>query len=109
MRRLIKLLFLLAVLGGVGIAASYAGAFARAGSIVGPSGRALGTRQVTLAYRGVERLPNKPIAWVFTYGPTDLPGVRQARIYISPLGQILATEPRDLDARLEAWRRAQTP
>jgi hypothetical protein len=34
-----------------------------------------------------------------------IPGAANVRIYVNPIGRIVATEPSDLDARLEAFRK----
>ena len=109
MGRLVKWVFTLAFIAAIALGASWAAAFYRAGALIGTNTDAFPARQVTLAYRGTERLPGKPIAWVFTYSPTKLPGVRVARIFVSPTGTVIATEPKDLPARIDAWARAQIP
>lgn len=109
MGRFIKWLFILAFVCAIAFAGSYAGAFFRAGALIGTNTGALGTRHVTLDYHGVPNLPGKPIAWVFSYSPTRLPGVREARIYVSPTASVIATAPRDLAAQLDAWARSQGP
>lgn len=109
MGRVIKWLITLAFIAGILFVASYAGAFFRAGALIGTNTAALGTRHVELNYHGVPNLPGKPIAWVFTYRPTQLPGVAEARIYVSPTAKVIATFPRDLAAELDAWHRSQGP
>lgn len=109
MGRLIKWVFTLAFIGAIAFGASWAAAFYRAGALIGTNTDAFPSRQVHLDYHGVARLPGKPIAWVFTYSPTKLSGVPVARIYVSPTGTVIATDPRDLSARIDAWARAQLP
>jgi hypothetical protein len=109
MGRLVKWVFSLAFLAGLALAASWAAAFYRAGALIGTNTDAFPSRQVALAYRGVDRLPGKPIAWVFTYSPTKLPGVHVARIYVSPTATVIGTDPKDLPARIDAWAKAQVP
>lgn len=114
MARVIKLLVFLAVAGGLATAGSYLGARATAGKVVGTN-PPLSSRSITLVgwrppgFDGVADLPGNPRAWVIQYDRTELPGIRRATIYVSPTGQLIATRPRDLEARLEAWRRAQEP
>jgi hypothetical protein len=108
MARLLKLLLLLALVCVVLGAASYAGARATAGKLVGRD-PPMSERIITFAYQGVPELPGRPRAWVITYGRTRLPGVRSAIIYVSPVGRLLATMPRDLDARLDAYEKALEP
>ena len=106
--RLIKWLIVLAMVGAALTAASYAGARFTAGRLLGPE-PPLSGRTVQFVYKGVEQLPGKPRAWVFTYTQSSLPGVRSARIYVSPTGKLIAIRPRDLDRRLDAWAKAQEP
>lgn len=114
MGKLFKLLVLLIGVGLLLYAGSYAGARFTAGKVVGStpplSGRSIvfqGWRPPSFA--GVAELPGQPRAWVISYARTDLPGVRSATIYVSPTGKLIATRPRDLAARIEAWERAQEP
>jgi hypothetical protein len=109
MGRLIKIVFVLAFLCALALAGSYAGAFFRAGALIGTNTPAMGPHHVVLNYHGVESLPGKPIAWVFTYTSTKLPGVSEARIYVSPTATVIATKPPDLAERLDAWAKARTP
>lgn len=106
--RLIKWLIVLAMVGAGLAAASYAGARFTAGRMLGPQ-PPLSGRTVQFEYKGVEELPGKPRAWVFTYTRSQLPGVRSARIYVTPTGKLITTRPRDLDRRLDAWAKAQEP
>lgn len=75
----------------------------------------LGTRspvrssETTFAWKGVQDLPGKPRAWVFTYLQIRLPGVRRVRIVVSPTGRILSVLPPDLEDRLEAYRQSLEP
>ena len=114
MAKIFKLLVLLAAVGGLITAASYAGARLTAGKVTG-SKPPLSSRTIVFQgwrpprFQGVADLPGKPRAWVIHYERTELPGVRQATIYVSPTGRLIATVPRDLDTRIEAWERAQEP
>jgi hypothetical protein len=106
--RLVKLLVLLVLAAGLLGAASYAGARATAGKLVG-NDPPMWDRTISFAYQGVADLPGKPRAWVITYAHTRLPGVRSATIYVSPRGRLIATAPKDLDARLDAYEKALEP
>ena len=108
MGRLIKLL-LLATLAALGFAGySYLSSRFTVGQILGPN-PPLSGRTIAFPYRGVPELPGNPRAWVFTYHRSELPGVHQAQMLLSPTGQIIATRPRDLKARLLAWEKTRLP
>jgi hypothetical protein len=114
MAKILKLLLLLAAVGGLLSAGSYAGARFTAGKITG-SKPPLSNRTIHFQgwrppqFKGVASLPGTPRAWVIQYDRTELPGVRRATIYVSPTGTLISTVPRDLEARIEAWERAQEP
>lgn len=107
-RKIVKFLLLLLAVGALLGLTSYVGARATAGKLVG-SDPPLLERTITFAYMGVEDLPGKPRAWVIQFGRTRLPGVRRATIYISPSGELIATIPKNLAARVEAYRRSLEP
>ncbi len=108
MKRLFKLLFFLALVGGILAGMSYVGVRTRVGTMLG-SNPPVGRRSIHFEFKGVSSLPGNPRAWVFTYGSSILPGVSNVRIIISPTGEILATQPRDLYARLEQWENSKLP
>lgn len=114
MAKLFNALLLLVAIGGLLTAGSYAGARFTAGKITG-SNPPMSNRTIAFEgwrppeFAGVADLPGKPRAWVIRYGRTQLPGVRRVVIYVSPTGKLIATVPRDLEARIEAWERAQEP
>lgn len=108
MRRLIKWLFALLLLAGALFAASYAGARAAAGKIVGPND-ALSGRSVRFAWNGAAGVRGRPRAWVFTYASSRVPGLKSARIVVSPTGSVLLMSPPDLDIRIERWQRSRLP
>lgn len=87
---------------------SYLGARFTAGRVVG-SNPPMSERTITFAFEGVAELPGQPRAWVIAYRRSRLPGVRQVRIYVSPAGRLIDTQPRDLDVRLDAWERSRLP
>jgi uncharacterized protein YneF (UPF0154 family) len=107
-KRLFKLLFFLALVAGVLAGMSYVGARARVGTLLG-SNPPLGNRSIRFEFEGVSNLPGQPRAWVFTFGSSTLPGVSHVRIVVSPTGEILSFEPRDLDIRLEQWEESKLP
>jgi hypothetical protein len=62
----------------------------------------MGKTQTTFLWDGMPRMPEHPRAWRFAYSPTRIPGAPTVRIYVSPMGHLLQTEPRDLMARVTA-------
>ncbi len=108
MKKLIKLIFLLAVIGAVLAGMSYAGAGIKAGTFLG-SKAPVGDRQIKFDYEGVRNLPGRPKAWVVTYRSSQLPGTPFVQIFVSPTGRVIATRPPDLDRRVEAWEKTSLP
>ena len=104
----IKRLIYLSFAVGILTAASYAGARFQAGKVLG-SQQPLGGRTAELAFKGAEELDGNPRVWIFTYRTSRLPGVRQAKIYVSLTGKIVATSPPNLGDLLEAWERSLQP
>lgn len=108
MERVLKWLFILAVVAGGLAVMSYAGARVTAGKLIGPN-RPVTGRTIEFAFEGAAQLPGKPRAWIFTYRQSRLPGVGYVQIFVSPTGNLIATVPSDLEQRLEAWERARLP
>ena len=104
MYRLLKLILLIGLILGLLYGASYAGSRAAAGKVVGPSPTFMGHRDIQLKYKGVEELEGNPRAWVYTYGPTQLPGVPEAKIYVTLDGKLIRTRPRNLAERVQIFK-----
>ncbi len=104
MFRLLKILAGLCLVAGLVSGYSYMGSRLAAGKVVGPSPIFMGERKIQLNYKGVEELEGNPRAWVYTYGPTQLPGVNTATIYVSLEGKLIRTRPRNLAERVELYR-----
>ncbi len=99
---------LLAIAATLLATASYAGARARVGQLIGNE-RPLGDRNITFAWKGVEELPDRPRAWVFSYRTNRLHLSLVVKIYVLPTGDILKTVPGNLAARIEAYERSREP
>ena len=82
--------------------ASWAGAFMAVGTLLGSPPPELGTQSTTFLWQGMARLPGHPRVWRFAFGSTQIPGAPTVRIYVTPLGRVVQTEPADLEARLKA-------
>ena len=106
MGKLIKFLFLVALVGALAGGGSYAAAYFAQGKIVGVDDP-IGARQVKLYYQGFDSLPGKPRVWVFTFAGGKVPGVRSATIITSVGGKVLLTKPADLADRIQHWRDSQ--
>ena len=109
MAKLMKFFLLVLLIGGLLTAGSYGVAYLAQGKLVGAQPLDLGTQQTRLATEGIADLPGAPKAWIFSYGPTKVPGMAQVEIYVSLTGSILGTKPKNFTTRLQAFRAAQTP
>ena len=109
MAKLMKWFLGLLLLAGLAAAGSYGVAYLAQGKIVGAQPLDLGEQQTRFATEGIAALPGAPKVWVFSYGPTKIPGMKQVEIYISPLGSVVGTKPADFATKLQAYRASQTP
>lgn len=106
MARLFWLVVVLCFVGLLFTGASWAAAFATVGTYLGAPPPHMGSQSTTIQWPAVEDLKHhRPPLWRFAFGPTVIPGAANVRIYVDPLGHIVAKEPRDLDDRLAAFRR----
>jgi YD repeat-containing protein len=106
MGKLIKFLALVALVAALAGGGSYAAAYFAQGKITGVDDP-IGARTVKLEWKGIDSLPGKPRAWVFTYSGGKIQGIPRATIWVTPGGDVIATKPRDLQERIERWRDAQ--
>jgi hypothetical protein len=105
MARLFWLVLMLAFVGALLAGASWAVAYNSVGGFLGAPPPQMGTQHTSIQWHGFSQLREHPPEWRFSYGPTVIPGASTVRIYVNPWGRIVATEPRDLEARLVAFRR----
>ena len=103
MRRLFQLLLVATFVGTLLLGASWAAAYFAVGTLLGAPPPQMGTQHTHLALEGVRGIRGHPRAWVFSYGPTLIPGAPDVRIYVTPTGELLRTEPLDLADRLKAF------
>src|SRR5207249_3741535 len=66
-------------------------------------GLGAGTQSTSFLWGGMPQLPDHPRVWRFTFAPTVIPGAPTVRIYVTPLGRVVETEPADLEARVKAF------
>ncbi len=104
----IKRLLVLSFVVGILSAGSYAAARFGAGKMLG-SHQPLGGRTFEFAFKGAEALDGNPRVWVFTYSTSRLPRVPRVKIYVTPTGKVVATEPSNLADLLEAWEKSLEP
>jgi len=83
------------------IGASWAVAYNSVGTLLGAPPPRMGTQSTGIQWHGLVQPP----VWRFAFAPTVIPGASAVRIYVNPWGQIVSTEPADLEARLQAFRR----
>jgi len=87
------------------LGASWAAAFYTLGNLLGAPPPEMGTQSTTLLWQGAPELPGHPRVWRFAFGPTRIPGAPTVRIYITPFGDLVKTEPADLAERVKLMER----
>lgn len=105
MARLFWLLLIAAFVAALISGASWAIAYNKVGELLGAPPPQMGTQSTSIRWYGLAHLREHPPVWRFAFAPTVIPGASAVRIYVDPLGRIVATEPADLEARLKAFRR----
>jgi hypothetical protein len=100
------MIVMLGVAAGVATGISWIGAYVAVGKLLGSPPPEMGAQKTTLHWKGMPHYPGHPRAWEFDYGPTRIPGAERVEIYVSPKGDIIGTDPPDLDERLKKfhWR-----
>ena len=108
MKRLFKWFALLTFLGLIATAISYAGMRFKVGQLIGDANHEF--VQPTRSF-GKDSIPGIGVrfAWTVKWGAVRIPGTRTARVWVSPTGKLLATDPANLDARIEAYQRSREP
>ena len=98
-------LFWLTLMAGFGVAvllgASWAIAYNTVANLLGDPPPEMGKQSTALLWQGAPELPGQPRVWRFAFGPTLIPGAPTVRIYVTPLGHLVETEPADLEARVK--------
>ena len=103
MARLIWWTMILAVGAALLIGASWAAAYTSVGQMLGAPPPQMGRQSTTFLWHGMAQVRGRPRAWQFAFGPTLIPGAPSVRIYVSPTGKVLRTEPFDLPSRLHSF------
>lgn len=109
MARLFWLALILAFVGLLFTGASWTAAYSSVGTLLGAPPPQMGTQSTSIQWHGnwhsLTQLRERPPVWRFAFAPTVIPGATTVRIYVDPLGHVVATEPEDLEERLVAFRR----
>jgi hypothetical protein len=101
MARLFWLTLMAGFAAGLLAGASWLGAYAAVGTLLGAPPPEMGTQTTTFLWHGMPQAPGHPRVWRFAFGPTRIPGAPTVRIYVTPLGRVVAIEPADLEARIK--------
>jgi hypothetical protein len=105
MARLFWMTLVAAFVGALLLGASWAAAFYTMGSLLGAPPPEMGTQSTVLLWQGAPELPGHPRVWRFAFGPTRIPGAPTVRIYVTPFGDLVKTEPADLAERVKLMER----
>ncbi|HEU5155043.1 MAG TPA: hypothetical protein VFU03_09965 [Gemmatimonadales bacterium] len=104
MGRLFRLSIYVGLLLLLGLGASWAVAYFAVGSMLGAPPPKMGAQKTVLALGGAKQLKGHPPAWIFSFGPTVIPGAERAVIYVNLFGKVIRTDPPDLAKRVEAFQ-----
>jgi len=102
MARLFWLTVMAAFVAALLAGASWAVALSAVGTLLGAPPPEMGNQSTTLLWQGAPQLAGHPRVWRFAFGPTVIPGAPTVRIYVSPFGRVVATDPADLAERVKA-------
>jgi hypothetical protein len=103
MARLFWFAFMLALAALLLAGVSWVAAYTSLGNLLGAPPPQMGTQTTTFLWKGLPKLRDHPRVWSFAFAPTSIPGAPKVRVYISPSGRVVLTEPADLAARLSAF------
>jgi hypothetical protein len=105
MARLFWFLLMAAFVGLIVAGISWALAYNSIGTLLGAPPPQMGTQHTSIQWYGLSEVQERPPEWRFDFAPTRIPGATTVRIYLNPLGKVTHTEPPDLEAKLQAFRR----
>ena len=100
MARLIGVALFLALAAALVVGGSWALAYNSVATLLGDPPPQMGVQTTTFLWDGLSDVEGNPRAWRFAYTPTLIPGAPNVRIYVTPLGTVVRTEPADLAARV---------
>ncbi len=87
------------------LGASWLVAYTAVGNMLGSPPPDMGVQSTALLWQGAPELPGHPRVWRFAFSPTRIPGAPSVRIYVTPWGHVMDTEPADLPDRLKVYQR----
>jgi hypothetical protein len=103
MAGLVRFILILALCAAVIGGASWGLALHRVDVLLGDPPPKMGTQTTTFLWDGMPQVEGHPRVWRFAFAATVIPGARSVRIYVTPLGKVLQTEPADLAARVKVF------
>jgi hypothetical protein len=103
MARLIRFILILALVAAAVVGVSWGLAYNRVAQLLGDPPPQMGAQTTTFLWDGMPQADGHPRVWSFVFAPTLIPGARNVRIYVTPLGQLVQTEPTDLAARVKVF------
>ena|SRR5690242_5994750 len=109
MGKFIKRLFVLAFVCGLLYGGSYLGARSVTGRMLGNAAADMGNRDIKFAYDSIPGIKGKQAMWIFSYSGTRLTGARNAKIYLTLTGHVIATTPRDLQTIIDQAAKSKEP
>ena len=108
MKRFFKWFAVLAFFGLIATTISYAGMRLKVGQLIGDANHEFVERRITFAKDSIPGMSPR-WAWKVTWGAVRIPATRNATVWVSPTGGILATVPGNLEDRVEAYLRSRDP
>lgn len=108
MKRFFKWFAILAFLGLIATGISFMGMRLKVGQLIGDADFAFVQRSVRFAKDSIPGQGERYV-WAVTWGAVRLPGIRTATVWVSPTGNVIATDPADLEARIAAYERSREP
>lgn len=108
MKRFFKWFAIAAFFAMIATAISYAGMRLKVGQLIGDANHEFVQRHITFAKDSIPGVGER-WAWMVTWGAVRIPATRSAKVWVSPSGGILATEPANLEDRIEAYLRSRDP
>lgn len=103
MAGLVRFVVVCALCAAVIAGASWGVALHRVDVLLGDPPPKMGTQKTTFLWDGMPQVAGHPRVWLFAFGPTVIPGAQTVRIYVTPIGRVVQTEPSDLAGRVKVF------